>query len=90
MAQFYVSPDKIEFQGVTQWSQELLLFVPGWLLFCLIRVLLIQLRELKAQIQGLLDKGFIRPSASPWGASVLFVKKKEGSMRTGDFILSHK
>ena len=40
-----------------------------------------ELRELKAQIQDLLDKGFIRPSASPWGAPVLFVKKKDGSMR---------
>ena len=49
-----------------------------------------ELRELKAQIQELLDKGFIRPSASKWGAPVLFVKKKEGSMRTGDFILKHK
>lgn len=40
-----------------------------------------ELRQLKAQIQELLDKGFIRPSASPWGAPVLFVKKKDGSMR---------
>ncbi|WMV38729.1 hypothetical protein MTR67_032114 [Solanum verrucosum] len=41
----------------------------------------VELRELKAQIQELLDKGFIRPSASPWGAPVLFVKKNDGSMR---------
>ncbi|KAH0764699.1 hypothetical protein KY285_000570 [Solanum tuberosum] len=40
-----------------------------------------ELRELKAQIQELLDKGFIRPSASLWGTLVLFVKKKDGSMR---------
>ncbi|WMV46387.1 hypothetical protein MTR67_039772 [Solanum verrucosum] len=40
-----------------------------------------ELRELKAQIQELLDKEFIRPSASPWGAPVFFVKKKYGSMR---------
>ncbi|WMV20174.1 hypothetical protein MTR67_013559 [Solanum verrucosum] len=40
-----------------------------------------ELRELKAQIQELLDKGFIRLSASPWRALVLFVKKKNGSMR---------
>ncbi|KAD7477567.1 hypothetical protein E3N88_00703 [Mikania micrantha] len=33
------------------------------------------------QLQDLLDKGFIRPSVSPWGAPVLFVKKKDGSMR---------
>ena len=40
-----------------------------------------ELRELKAQLQKLLGKGFIRPSASPWGAPVLFVKKKDGSFR---------
>ena len=39
-----------------------------------------ELRELKAQLQELLDKGFIRPSVSPWGAPVLFVKKKDGSL----------
>ena len=33
-----------------------------------------ELRELKLQLQDLLDKGFIRPSVSPWGAPVLFVK----------------
>ncbi|XP_060960989.1 uncharacterized protein LOC133031495 [Cannabis sativa] len=37
--------------------------------------------ELKAQLQDLLDKGFIRPSYSPWGAPLLFIKKKDGSMR---------
>ncbi|WMV54709.1 hypothetical protein MTR67_048094 [Solanum verrucosum] len=41
----------------------------------------IELRKLKDQIQELLDKGFIHPSASPWGSKVLFVKKKNGSMR---------
>ena len=40
-----------------------------------------ELRELKAQLQELLSKGFIRPSASPWGAPVLIVKKKDGSFR---------
>ncbi|XP_069143439.1 uncharacterized protein [Solanum lycopersicum] len=39
------------------------------------------LRELKAQHQELLGKGFIRPSASPWGSPDLFVKKKDGSFR---------
>ncbi|XP_073014523.1 uncharacterized protein [Primulina eburnea] len=38
-------------------------------------------KELKEQLQELLDKKQIRPSASPWGAPVLFVKKKDGSMR---------
>ncbi|XP_073132184.1 uncharacterized protein [Henckelia pumila] len=40
-----------------------------------------ELKELKEQLQELLDKKQIRPSASPWGAPVLFVKKKDGSMR---------
>ncbi|KAJ9557529.1 hypothetical protein OSB04_012143 [Centaurea solstitialis] len=37
--------------------------------------------ELSTQIQELLDKGYIQPSSSPWGAPVLFVKKKDGSLR---------
>ncbi|XVF50587.1 hypothetical protein PTKIN_Ptkin04bG0113500 [Pterospermum kingtungense] len=45
------------------------------------RMALFELKELKVQLQELLDKGFIRPSTSPWGAPVLFVKKKDGSMR---------
>jgi hypothetical protein len=32
-----------------------------------------EMKELKIQLQGLLDKGYIRPSTSPWGCSVLFV-----------------
>lgn len=40
-----------------------------------------ELKELKTQIDDLLSRGFIRPSASPWGAPVLFVKKKDGSFR---------
>ncbi|KAJ0694286.1 putative nucleotidyltransferase, Ribonuclease H [Helianthus annuus] len=39
------------------------------------------MKELMTQLQELLDKGFIKPSVSPWGAPVLFVKKKDGSMR---------
>ncbi|KAL0546275.1 hypothetical protein IC582_016181 [Cucumis melo] len=45
------------------------------------RMTLVELKELKVQLQELLDKGFIRPSVLPWGAPVLFVKKKDGSMR---------
>ncbi|GKG00939.1 hypothetical protein Tco_0305644, partial [Tanacetum coccineum] len=37
------------------------------------------MKELSKQMQGLSDKGFIRPNSSPWGAPVLFVKKKYGS-----------
>ncbi|GKA51842.1 putative reverse transcriptase domain-containing protein [Tanacetum coccineum] len=38
-----------------------------------------EMKELSVQLQELLEKGFIRPSSSPWGALVLFVKKKDGS-----------
>ncbi|RVW78907.1 Retrovirus-related Pol polyprotein from transposon 17.6 [Vitis vinifera] len=47
----------------------------------LYRMAPMELKELKIQLQELLDKGFIRPSVSPWGALVLFVKKNYGSMR---------
>ena len=40
-----------------------------------------ELKELKQQLQELLDKKFICPSYSPWGAPILFVKKRDGSMR---------
>ncbi|GJZ64394.1 hypothetical protein Tco_0620815 [Tanacetum coccineum] len=41
-----------------------------------------EMKELSEQLKELFDKGFIRPSSSPWGASVLFVKKKDGSFWT--------
>ena len=37
--------------------------------------------ELKMQLQELLEKKYIRPSVSPWGAPVLFMKKKDGTLR---------
>ncbi|GJZ57091.1 putative reverse transcriptase domain-containing protein [Tanacetum coccineum] len=40
-----------------------------------------EIKELSEQLKELSDKGFIRPSSSPWGAPVLFVKKKDGSFR---------
>ncbi|KAH0743176.1 hypothetical protein KY290_031169 [Solanum tuberosum] len=45
------------------------------------RMALAELKELKAQLKDLLDKGFIQPSISPWGSPILFVKKKYGSLR---------
>ncbi|GKC32104.1 putative reverse transcriptase domain-containing protein, partial [Tanacetum coccineum] len=45
------------------------------------RLALFELEELSGQLKELQDKGFIRPSSSPWGAPVLFVKKKDGSFR---------
>ncbi|GKG08087.1 hypothetical protein Tco_0333919, partial [Tanacetum coccineum] len=40
-----------------------------------------EMKELYEQLKEMSDKGFIRPSSSPWGAPVLFVKKKDGSFR---------
>nr|GEU38800.1 transposon Ty3-G Gag-Pol polyprotein [Tanacetum cinerariifolium] len=40
-----------------------------------------EMKELSNQLKELADKGFIRPSSSPWGAPILFVKKKDGSFR---------
>ncbi|MCI79881.1 RNA-directed DNA polymerase (Reverse transcriptase), partial [Trifolium medium] len=40
-----------------------------------------ELEKLKEQLEELLEKRFVRPSVSPWGAPVLLVKKKYGSMR---------
>ena len=47
----------------------------------LYRMTLVELKELKLQLQELLEKRFIRQSISPWGAPVLFVKKKDGTLR---------
>ena len=40
-----------------------------------------ELKELKTQLQELLDKGFVRPSVSFWGAPILFVKMKDSTLR---------
>jgi hypothetical protein len=40
-----------------------------------------ELDELKKQLKKLLEQGFVRPSASPWGSPVLFVEKKDGTKR---------
>ena len=45
------------------------------------RMALVELQELRVQLQELLDKGFIRPSTSPWAAPVLFAKKKDKTLR---------
>ena len=51
------------------------IFIPPY------RMTPVELRELKEQLKDLLDKEFIRRSVSPWGALVLFVRKKDGSLR---------
>ena len=57
--------------------------VPGAILSSITpyRMAPVELKELKLQLQELLEKGFIRPSVSPWGALVLFVKKKDGMLQ---------
>jgi hypothetical protein len=40
-----------------------------------------ELVELKLKLKEMMDKGYIRPGVSPWGAPVLFVKKKDGTLR---------
>jgi hypothetical protein len=40
-----------------------------------------ELKELQMQLEELLKKGYIRPSVSPWGAPILFFKKKDGTLR---------
>ena len=45
------------------------------------RMVPVKVQELKVQLQELLDKGFIRPSTSSWGASVLFSKKKDKTLQ---------
>ena len=45
------------------------------------RMALVELQELRVQLQELLDKRFIRPTTSPWGAPVLFAKKKDKTLR---------
>ena len=49
------------------------------------RMVLVELQELKVHLQELLDKGFIRPSTSPWGTPVLFAKKKKKRTRHFDY-----
>ncbi|WRX12108.1 Retrotransposon gag domain - like 10 [Theobroma cacao] len=44
------------------------------------RMASVELKELNVQLQDLVDKGFIHPSTSPWGAQVLFIKKKDGTL----------
>jgi hypothetical protein len=47
----------------------------------LYKMSLVEMKELKIQLQGLLDKGYIHPSTSPWGCSALFVEKKDKELR---------
>ena len=56
--------------------------VPGAVLSSkdLYRMNILELNELKSWLKELIDKKYIRPSVSPWGAPVIFFKKKDGTM----------
>ena len=45
------------------------------------RINILELHELKSQLEEIIDKNYIRPSVSPYGAPVIFVKKKDGTLR---------
>jgi hypothetical protein len=45
------------------------------------RMSTLELKELQMQLEEILNKGYIHPSVSPWGAPILFVKKKDGTLR---------
>ena len=72
--QVYRQIDKIEFEINLAPGTEPVSKAPY-------RMAPVEIKELTSQLQELLDKGVIRPSTSPWGAPVLFVMKKDGSMR---------
>ena len=42
---------------------------------------ILELKQLKSHLKDLIDKNYIKPSVSPWGAPVIFVKKKDGTLR---------
>ena len=66
-----IVPDReLEF-GIDLLSGSTHIFIPPY------KMAPAELKELKTQLQDLVDKGFIRPSISSWGAPVLFVKKKD-------------
>ena len=69
-----IPPDReIEF-GIDLLPDTLPISIPPY------RMTPAELKELKEKLKDLLDKGFIKPSVSPWGAPVLFVRKKDGSL----------
>ena len=65
---------KVEFE-IELLSSSTSIFIPPY------RIAPAELKELKTQLQDLVDKGFILPSGSPWGVLVLFVEKKDGTMK---------
>ena len=65
---------KLEF-GIEVLPGSTPIFIPPY------RLASMELKELKIQLQDLVDKGFIRPSVSPWGVPVLFVKNKDETLR---------
>ena len=79
----YVFPDDISGLTLDRAIEFVIELIPGTepISIPLCKMAPVELKELKAQFEELLSKGFIRPSTSPWGAPVLFVKKKDGSLQ---------
>lgn len=70
----YVSLDREIECGINLVFDTRLISIPPY------KMASVELRELKEKLKDLLDKVFIHPSASSWGAPVLFVRKKDGSL----------
>jgi hypothetical protein len=78
-----VSPEELSGMSPDREIEFVIELVPGTAPICKrpYRMATNQLAELKEQLQELLDKGYIHPSASPWGAPIIFVSKKDGAQR---------
>ncbi|GJY23675.1 putative reverse transcriptase domain-containing protein [Tanacetum coccineum] len=83
---FDVTPDTLDVSYVVELADERISETNTILRGCVApvvhapyRLAPLELQELSTQLQEIYDKGFIRPSSSPWGALILFVKKKDGS-----------
>ena len=78
-----VFPDDISGLPPDRTIEFVIELIPGTELISIppYRMALAELKEMKGQLEEFLSKGFIRPNTSPWGAPVLFVKKKDGSLR---------
>ncbi|GKB86036.1 putative reverse transcriptase domain-containing protein [Tanacetum coccineum] len=76
-------PDSSNEKGNIREATQRLIHLPGAapVAHAPYRLAPVEMKELSDQLKELSDKGFIRPSSSPWGAPVLFVKKKDGSFR---------
>lgn len=78
-----VFTEELQYMPPERPQKHSILLNPGTTPICLptYRMSPLELDELRRQLDSLLNKGFIEPSSSPWGAPILFAKKKDGSLR---------